>query len=246
MSKIVFAFANVLFRNFYPVYRFIYFIFKRKQDAFEISLIKRYVKKGDVVLDIGANVGFYTEIIASIVGENGEVHAFEPDPVNFNHLKDSCKEKRNIFINNLAITKEPGELKLFTSNLLNVDHRTYPINDFGKSFTVKAESIDHYLKGKKVNFIKMDIQGAELYALQGMTDTLDKNQDLVLLTEFWPYGLKESGCDVEDFQNLLKAKGFIFYLIHDEKLLRLAELNKYFSRPEKEYFNLLLTRREIA
>lgn len=245
MSKVVFVIANILFRYFYPVYRFAYYHFKRKQDVHEISILKRFIKQGDRVLDIGANVGFYSELIAELVGSAGEVHAFEPDPVNFRHLLQSVGTKKNIYVNNMAVSSEPGELKLYTSRLLNVDHRSYPIDDFGESFVVKAESIDNYIQDKKVSFIKMDIQGAELFALKGMTQTLDRNSDIILICEFWPYGLKNAGCSVEDFQKMIQDKGFLFYLVQDDKLIKLNDLMDYRYRPEKEYFNLVLSRKEI-
>jgi FkbM family methyltransferase len=247
MSKAVFAIANVLFRYFYPVYRFIYFIFKRKQDSYEISILKRFIKPGSTVIDIGANVGFYAELLAELVGETGEVHAFEPDPVNYRHLKSTVRNKKNIFANNMAISNQPGELKLYTSNLLNVDHRSYPVDDFGTSFTVKAETLDNYLKdkGKKVNFIKMDIQGAEFFALTGMKETLESNTVIKMLCEFWPYGLKEAGCTVEIFQKYLQELKFLFYIIQDDKLVRIYDLQEYKDRPKIEYFNLLISKTEI-
>lgn len=245
MSKAVFALANILFRYFYPVYRFVYYLFKRKQDAFEILLLKRFIRPGDVVLDIGANVGFYSETMAAIVGKNGEVHAFEPDPTNFRHLVSSTHRYKNIISNNMAVSNQTGELKLFTSNLLNVDHRSYPIDNFGTSFLVKADAIDNYLNGKKINFIKMDIQGAEFYALAGMNKTLDLNPEIKILTEFWPFGLKESGSSVDKFQEFLKSKGFLFYIIQDENLINIIDLSDYREKPEREYFNLILTRKAL-
>jgi len=245
MPKVVFALANVLFRYFYPAYRYFYFIFKRKQDAFEISILKKYINPGDTVIDIGANVGFYSELLSAFTGPQGTVHAFEPDPLNFRHLEATTRNKANVKVNNMAVSNQPGELKLFTSSMLNVDHRTYPVDDYDTSFTVKAETLDHYLNGKKADFIKMDIQGAEFFALSGMSQTLDQNPDIKLLSEFWPFALKESGCSVEAFQEFLLRKKFIFYMIQNDKLVRIDDLTEYADRPKAEYFNLFLTRNEI-
>ena len=85
-SSLSIALGNFLYKNCFPIYKLTYKSFKEKQDAFEISLMKKYIKTGDTVLDIGANIGFYAEILSGIVGEKGNVHCFEPDTTNFKHL----------------------------------------------------------------------------------------------------------------------------------------------------------------
>ena len=245
MSRLAFALANIIYKISYPVYKILYYSFKKKQDAFEIALLKRFIKQGDIVLDIGANVGFYSEIISELTGPQGEVHSFEPDPVNFGHLADSCKKRPNVFPNNMAVSNEPGELKLFTSKFLNVDHRTYPVENYGESFTVKAETIDHYLNGKKVDFIKMDIQGAELFALRGMKNTLMANKDIKLICEFWPFGLRSAGFTVGEFQQFILENGFLLYLILDDEIVKFETLSEYAEKPEKDYYNLLLSKTAI-
>jgi FkbM family methyltransferase len=247
VSKPVFALANVLFRYCYPLYKASYYTFKRRRDVFEISLLQKYLKKGDTALDIGANIGFYSEILSAIVGDDGEVHAFEPDPINVKHLRASCADKRNIVINNTAVGNHVGELTLFTSRLGNVDHRSYPTDDFETSFTVRTDTIDNYLNGRKVAFIKMDIQGAEFFALQGMTRTLDANHDVIILTEFWPFALKEAGTSVEAVQSFLCEKGFLVYRVGEDRLEQMDDLVEYFYRPKAKYddLNLLFTRNAL-
>ena len=247
LPKIIFFFANVLFNYFFPIYKFVYFIFKKKQDKLEIELIKKYVKSGDVVLDIGANIGFYSNIISSLVGKDGMVHAFEPDPINFKHLQSVTKGLKNIKINNLAVADKQGELKLYTSTLLNVDHRTYKTDDYGKSFTVKADTIDNYLDGnRKVDFIKMDIQGAEVYALHGMSKTIDANPQIKILSEIEPFGLKASGASVDEFYDFIISKNFKIHLIKNNTLVPLTNFKEIERENKKDYyFNILLSKTEI-
>ena len=95
-------FGNFLFKYAFSIYKPLYKVFKNKQDAFEIDLLKKHIQKNNVVLDIGANIGFYAAIISKIVGENGKVICFEPDITNFNYLKENTK-RLNKTENNLKI-----------------------------------------------------------------------------------------------------------------------------------------------
>jgi len=62
-------------------------------DEFETDIIKKEVHHGDVVMDIGANIGYFTIILAKLVGDEGKVFAFEPDPTNFELLKKKCRNQ---------------------------------------------------------------------------------------------------------------------------------------------------------
>ena len=86
-AKSSLAIGHFLYKNVFPVYNILYPIFKKWQDAYEIELLKRFIKKGDTVLDIGANIGFYAEILSDLVGPAGKIYSFEPDPQNLKHLK---------------------------------------------------------------------------------------------------------------------------------------------------------------
>ena len=158
-----------------------YAMFKNKQDAFEIELLKKHIKKGDTVLDIGANIGFYATILSDLVGDNGNIHCFEPDVTNFNHLKKTTASYKNIIINNKAVGPKTETIKIYTSKNLNVDHRTYKPEEFDKEIAIDAVSIDDYLKWAKVDFIKMDIQGFEIEAVKGMKETLKNNPKVKIL-----------------------------------------------------------------
>ena len=68
---------------------------KDSYDKFEIECLKRIIKKGDIVVDLGANIGYYTLILAQLVGEFGHVYAFEPEPSNFELLSKNVKENNH-------------------------------------------------------------------------------------------------------------------------------------------------------
>lgn len=223
-NRLSFRLAEYLFKNAFPIYKFLYRIFKNRQDALEIAYLKNEIKPGDTVLDIGSNIGFYTTIISDLTGDKGMVHGFEPDQKNFKHLKATVAGRSNVKITNAAVSDKSGKLEIFTSHRLNVDHRTYRPEKFDSSYFVDAVSIDEYLsKNKKVDFIKIDIQGAELYAFKGMQEILKANKGLRMLTEFWPYGLKSAGSSAEELLQFMSNLGYTAYLLNDKGML--AELN---------------------
>lgn len=240
------ALGNFLYRNCFPLYKVTYRIFKKKQDAFEISLMKTYIKPGDNVLDIGANIGFYAELLSGIVGENGRVHCFEPDITNFKHLKNSYGNYSNIHLSNVAVADKAQTLKIYTSKELNVDHRTYKPDSYDQEIDIKAIALDYYMQGNPVNFIKIDIQGFEMSAVKGMTDIL-KSNDLKMLSEFWPYGMRKAGTSVLEYFHFLRQYGFIVYLIENAQLQELSEekVKSLMDLPEANYMNIFASKTHV-
>ncbi len=204
--------GNLLFRNFFPLYNVLYPRFKNRQDADEIAFLKKSIHKDDVILDIGANIGFYSKILASLTGPGGKVFCFEPDAVNYKYLLSNTKGHTNILPINKAVAESTKTLKLYTSKLLNVDHRTYKVDEFENEISIPATSIDDFTADQpKVDFIKMDIQGFELSALKGMVKTIQKNPGLKMLTELWPYGLRKSGTSCNEFVQFIRTQGLLVF-----------------------------------
>lgn len=253
-SKFSIALGNFLYKTFFPIYKITYKTFKEKQDAFEISLMRTYIKPGDHVLDIGANIGFYAEILSGIVGKKGKVHCFEPDITNFKHLKNRCKNLPNVIINNKAVSEKTETIKIYTSKKLNVDHRTYKPDEYDQEIDIHAITIDEYLGSsfdsaqddKKINFIKMDIQGFEMSAVKGMTKTLHST-NLKMLSEFWPYGMRKAGTSVWEYFQFLKQFGFHIYLIDNKQLVELTEekVKTFLDLPETIYMNIFASKDRV-
>jgi FkbM family methyltransferase len=195
-------------------------LFNDVHEPFETRLIKKEVKKGDVVLDIGANIGYYTLILAKAVGARGKVYAFEPDPKNFALLEKNVKLNgyQNIELVQKAVSDKTETIKLFLSSINKGDHRIYDSKDNRQSIEIHAIRLDEYFKSYKgkIDFVKMDIQGAEGKAFRGMRKLIKKNRKVKLISEFWPIGLKRSGIEAREYLQTLKAHGFKLFDI-DEK-----------------------------
>lgn len=214
-NRLSFRISNFLFNHMYFVYKIIYPIFKNIQDKEEIQFLKATIQPKDTVIDIGANIGIYAKIIADIVGPQGKVISFEPDKINFERLVNNTKEYPHIINHFKAISDKTQTLKLYKSPLLNVDHRTYQVDDATEIIEIDAISLDDFIDKKyPINFIKMDIQGYEYSAFLGMINTLKNNPNIIILTEYWPYGLHKASTDIDTYFNFFKSIDFkVFKLV---------------------------------
>ena len=203
--------GNRMYEHAFPFYRLSYGAFKAYVDRAERQLLKRILSSGDVVVDAGANIGIYSQFLARCVGETGIVHSFEPSPENFKHLQFATRNLANVRLSQAAVGESSGRARLYLSDKLNVDHRTYSSGEESRrTLAIDIIALDDYFKpGQRVDLIKMDIQGYELHALRGADRVLADNTDLKLLVEFWPYGLKQAGSEWVELLNTLQSKNML-------------------------------------
>lgn len=207
------------------------------------------VKPGMKVLDIGSNIGFYSVRLAKLVGSKGEVHCFEPDRDNFKHLKSAVHHINHVHLNNAAVSDNEGELTIYTSHRLNVDHRTYKPEKYEGEYQVKCIAIDKYLMpDSQIDFIKMDIQGAEPLALKGMEQLLKRSGKLAILSEYAPAFLE--GCKPGSASELipwLSDIGYATYKIDGNKFTPFNTLHYDWKQEASKvngdfYFNILIVK----
>jgi FkbM family methyltransferase len=172
------------------------------------------------VVDVGANEGYYTLLTAqhlSSVG-NGKVYAFEPHPVVIENLRANVNLNpfQNIVIEQKALSSESGIVDFFVSHRSSVFSSLKVVSpDLDQRLQVEAITLDSYFSARpdeKVGLIKMDIQGAELWALQGCASILERDHPILILEE-WPYGFQVYGYSVKELKQFLKKFGYRFYII---------------------------------
>lgn len=159
------------------------------------SVISSVVKKGDVCLDVGANFGWFTILLHRLCGGNstdsGEVHAYEPMPDVFSELKRSWELEaapKNVFLNNLALGDESRTIEIhrfagLSSGFSSLS--TQGKSDF-KTFEVPMITLNSYLSEKKienVDFVKLDVEGAELMFLRGSTKLFEQQTPPIFMVE---------------------------------------------------------------
>lgn len=217
-------------------------------EKFETNFLEKKIKKNMVVLDLGANIGYYTLIAAKLVGEKGKVYAFEPAPDNFALLKKNIEVNgyKNVVLVQKAVSNKSGQTRLFLSQDPTC-HLIYDPHDNSKSVIVDVISLEDFFKNHndKIDLIKMDIEGAEGWALQGMKNLIEKNKDMEIITEFRPFGLRKSGYPPEKYLSDLKELGFKLYDLNEqeEKIKPIDDINKFLQMyGGDKYTNLLCTR----
>lgn len=188
------------------------------------KVFKDIISEGMTIVDIGANIGYFTLIAARLTGKKGKVFAFEPEPHNFDLLV------RNIALNGYdnviavqkAISDKNGKAKLFVDR---TSWGSHSLMGGGKGFAqgvieVETQTLDDYFKDYRgeINLIKIDIEGAEAIAFRGMWDTIRSSNGLAIITEFLPDFLAKYDCSPNQFLQDILRYGFELYSIDEERM----------------------------
>jgi FkbM family methyltransferase len=196
--------------------------------AAETELCKREIRAGMRVVDVGANIGYFSLLFARLVGPTGRVYAFEPEPRNFELLRRNIARNgyTNVTTVRKAVSRASGRQQLYKSPDNLGDHRLAHGPADRDSIDVAVVALDEFFAGdSRVDFIKLDIQGAEYGALQGARALLARSNPLCLVTEFWPAGIRACGDDPEHYLRELAALGFRLCVIGPGSRPRLVPLD---------------------
>lgn len=193
-------------------------------------LLRQLLQPGDVFYDVGANVGYFSFLASGIVGSTGEVHSFEPVPVNSGRIRQNISraDASNIVINEVAISDRSGAITLFVSDSSSNSGwaSVVPSSRRPQKLIVSTISLDDYVfsKGRRLpDIIKMDIEGNEPTALAGMRRILSSECAPDLIVEVNPYLLSKRGLTPETILRTLTAAGYRLYRIGGHRLVPLAD-----------------------
>jgi FkbM family methyltransferase len=177
----------------------------------ERRFLSSYVTRGMTVLDIGANIGLYSLFLAELVGDQGQVLAFEPDPSLFEAALTNIREngRENIInIQNLALGSQSGQASLYRSSFNSGDNRLSASRGHKDAVPVCVARLDDIVCDAKIDFIKLDVQGWEAEVMRGMQRTLRRNPELAIYFEYWPKGLRNAGEPPLAAMEVLGQSGF--------------------------------------
>jgi FkbM family methyltransferase len=178
--------------------------------AGERAFIERTLRAGMVVVDVGANVGFHTLLMARCVGATGRVHAVEPEPRNFKLLTRAIEEAgyRQVRLHRAAAARTAGRVPLYVAGDNRGDHRLTPAAEARAQVTVSTVPLDDLLADEaRIDFIKIDVQGAEVEVLAGLARVLASRPPPRLLCELSPDLLARAGASADAFFGPLRRAG---------------------------------------
>ena len=182
-------------------------------EAESTRVFRDVVQPGMVVLDLGAHVGFYTLLASELVGPRGLVLAFEPEPRNYSMLLENVRSAgaTNVRAFACAVSDVDGTAPFNVGPTLG-EHSLYVAASQNIRIEVPVVRLDAFLQSQAdiphVDVVKSDIQGAELDALRGMEHTVRENQNIRLLVEWWPIGLRAAGHEPSELLHYLIGLGF--------------------------------------
>jgi FkbM family methyltransferase len=192
---------------------------RQSYETYTVQLFQNAVRPGATVLDLGANIGYFSLVAAEKAGAQGSVYAFEPGPENLEVLK------RNIEINGFAnirvVPKAVGEESKTVMLHLAADsdqHSLFVPPMVGTKGTIAVECIalDDFLDGVTPDVVKMDIEGNELRALDGMRETVAMSKSLVMFVELNPVCLRGAHAQARDLVLKLRGLGFELGFIDED------------------------------
>jgi FkbM family methyltransferase len=230
--------------------RLLYWLLKGSYERFTRKLFQRALAPGMRVLDLGANIGFYTLLAADTVGSTGRVYAFECDPDNARFLH------HNVMLNGLsdvvsvvpkAAASHSGVMRFFsdTENSL----KSSLVIEGSRAHTIDVECIpvDEVIEPQeKIDVVKVDVEGVEIDAIRGMERTLSRMEKLVMFVECCPYALSAAGGSVAELLEELDRHGFQVRVIDESQKSLTADRSELFAAERSDsktyYVNLYCTK----
>jgi FkbM family methyltransferase len=178
----------------------------------EIAFFCDHFKPGMTFVDVGANVGLYSAL--AIHQGAGAVLSVEPHPEAFSFLKKTIVANEPgcpAAMENAAAGSERGELNLYSNPDNKGDNRLYQDPMLTGRHKVRVETLDELCAKNgitSIDFLKVDVQGAEMLVFQGAKNILAASPRCLIMTEFWADGLKKCGTAPRDYLAFFSAQGF--------------------------------------
>jgi len=188
-------------------------------EPYETSLLVAFLQPGDVFVDVGANIGYFSILAASVVGASGAVFAFEPDPDNCRLLRASAGLnglESGITLVEAGLSDAAGAGQLYLSEDNLGDHQIYAATESRCSVPITLYHGSDFLgqRLQRMDLLKVDTQGSEYQVMAGLLPLLQSlPQTPRMMIELTPYSLREAGATGRALIELLATLGQPLWII---------------------------------
>lgn len=198
------------------------------------SILRQIIRPGDSVIDVGANIGWYTTLCALLTGKNGSVTAFEPVPTNLNRLKANLElNGMDVTVVSCAVSDTEGITRMYIPKANRGAWASLsPVEEDCDEMEVRTIRLDSYLEanGKTpIHFMKCDAEGAELSILRGAEHLLASPEAPILMLELNEDTISCAGYRKRDLRNFLQEKGYdgFYQILYQDQLTPLGDEDSF-------------------
>ena len=192
-------------------------MFQRAIGRYEVEkhkALETFLKPGNTFIDVGANKGDFSLLAAKLIGTDGRVLAFEPEPTNCKWIIKSIIKNgyKNITLYDIALSDQNGQVELFLGEKSgwHTIVKGQKCHD-GGVINVRARTLDSVLEdvdfNDQIDVMKIDVEGAELQVLKGASDILIQSNNLIILIDIHP----TLGVNPKEICEFLESKGFSIF-----------------------------------
>lgn len=193
------------------------------------AIAEALIQPGDTVVDIGANIGYFSLLFSKFVGRSGKVLSFEPAPEIVKKLNRNLELNAadNVSVSQLALSDSDGTAKFFPGPNYNTGLSSLRESDQSRAwFNVELSRFDKIAADwSRITLVKIDVEGAELKVLRGMQHFLQSKQPYLLL-EVTDSFLRGLGDSAESLLELTSHLGYRCYMIGESNLTLIQNLSK--------------------
>ena len=173
-------------------------------------IMEQFIRPDDVILELGANIGYYVLIESTVLSDKGYIYAVEPGPENVERLKKNIalNDISNIEVSHMAMSNRKGTARLYFGQACNLHSLIESSGDpDAKYVEVRTDTVDSFLKDKKpITFLRMDVEGYETEVIHGMKETLESPQFKRMFVEIHPHRVSTE--KMQEFLQTLADHGF--------------------------------------
>lgn len=199
------------------------------------KVMPSFISPGDIILEAGANIGYYTIMMAQLIEKKGKIFALEPDPDNYIQLVRNLElnkiDQSLVQTKQLGVADSVGEMQFYVTRNSNLHSMVKPKDPTTIKHveTIKTTTIDAFASAHtRPNVIRMDVEGFEVHIINGMANLLKSPEPLKMFIELHPQII---GADqTVDMLQTLKQSGFKTHTVITRDTYIRAQLNQATSQ----------------